>query len=115
MRASAGLPVTWEASTETCGAAGSSVSSTPCEGEVDLAGGAVPAAVELTAEDDPCSHAGSDREEDEVVDAAGDALPLLAQGGQVDVVLERHREAERALELATELAPLEPLDVLGEA
>ena len=29
VRASAGLPVTWDASTETCGAAGSSVSSTP--------------------------------------------------------------------------------------
>ena len=74
----------------------------PGEGEVELAGGAVAAAVELAAEHEPCAHAGADGEEDEVGDAARDALPLLAQRGEVDVVLERDREVERRLELVAE-------------
>src|SRR5438445_151177 len=55
--------------------------------------------MELAAEHQPGAHACADREEDEVLDALRYALPLLAEGGQVDVVLERDRQAEGALEL----------------
>ena len=46
------------------------------------------AAVQLAAQHEPGAEAGADREEDEVVDAAGDAPPLLAERGEVDVVLD---------------------------
>src|SRR5262249_62111714 len=58
------------------------------QGKVDLAGGAVAPAVQLAAEDHACAHAGADREEDENVDAARHPPPLLAEGSEVDVVLE---------------------------
>ena len=47
-------------------------------------------------EHEPGADAGADREEREVVHAARDAAPLLADGGEVDVVLERHRQARGA-------------------
>jgi len=72
------------------------------------------APVELAAEDDSGADAGSDREKDEVVDAAGDPAPLLAQGGEVDVVLEPDRQVEGALQFAGECSPLEACDVLGQ-
>ena len=40
---------------------------------------------------------------------------MLAERGQVDVVLERHRKAEGALELVGKRSPLEAGDVLGQA
>src|SRR4029079_1577615 len=83
--------------------------------EIDLAGRAVRAAMELAAEDEACAHARTYREEDEVGDPSGDALPALAKRGQVDVVLERHREIEGSLQLAGEAAPLEASHVLREA
>ena len=66
----------------------------PAEREVDLSRRAVPAPVELAAEHEPGAHARADRQEEEVVDAACDALPLLPERGEVDVVLEPHREPE---------------------
>ena len=72
------------------------------------------AAVQLAAEDDPGAHAGPDGQEDEVVDAARNTLPLLAEGRQVDVVLERHRQAERLFELGAEGAAFQSRHVLGQ-
>ena len=70
-RASAGLPAGWEREHGECGAARvERVVTRACV--VELAGGAVAAAVDLAAEDDPGAQAGSDREEDEVVDSARD-------------------------------------------
>ena len=60
-----------------------------------------------------CAHARPDGEEDEVGDPARDSLPLLAECGEVDVVLERHREVECCLELVAEASTLETGDVLG--
>src|SRR5438445_9635833 len=71
--------------------------------------------MELAAEHQPGAHACADREEDEVVDTSRDALPLLAQSGQVDVVLERDRQAEGALKLVCERSALEAGDVLRQA
>jgi hypothetical protein len=85
------------------------------ECEVDLAGGAVSATEELAAEDEACAHAGSDREKDEVAYPSRDPVPLLAEGGEVDVVLEGDRKIKGTLELVRERASLEPLDVLGES
>ena len=53
---------------------------------------------------------GADREEEEVVDTARDPLPVLAERGEVDVVLERDGEAEAVLEVAAERDALEPRD-----
>src|SRR5213078_4673636 len=87
--------------------------------EIDLARGAVAAAVELAAEDDACAHARADREEDEIVDATRNSLPLLTERGEVDVVLQRDRQAEGALQLARECSAFETgdgeLDVLTRA
>ena len=69
------------------------------------------AAVELSAQHEADAEAGADRQEDEVVDAARDALPLLAQRSEVDVVLEGDREAEPRLEFAAKLAALEIREV----
>src|SRR5205823_14761051 len=82
--------------------------------EIDLARGAVAAAMELAAEDDACAHARADREEDEIVDAVRNSLPLLTERGEVDVVLERDRQAEGALQLARECSTFETADVLGQ-
>src|SRR5262249_3886708 len=82
--------------------------------EVDLAGSAVAAAVELAAEDDARAHSGADREEDEVVHTTGDALPPFAQRGTVDVILEPDRQAERSLELARERPAVDAGDVLDD-
>ena len=52
---------------------------------------------------------------DEVVDASGNPLPLLTERGEVDVVLERHRQLERARPRARpEGDALEPRDARGE-
>ena len=75
---------------------------------VELARRAVPAAVQLAAQHEPGAEAGADRDEDEVVDAARDAAPLLAERGEVDVVLDRHRQSEPLRELAREAVALEP-------
>jgi hypothetical protein len=39
---------------------------------------------------------------------------VLAERRQVDVVLERHRQAERGVQLLGECAPLQARDVLGQ-
>ena len=56
---------------------------------------------------EPGAEAGADREEDEVVDAARDAPPLLAEGGEVDVVLDRQRQREPRSQIGAEVAVLE--------
>src|SRR5207237_7468410 len=82
------------------------------EREVDLPGGAVVTAMELTSQDDPRPHPGPDREEREVVDTARDTAPLLAERGEVDVVLQRDRKPEPVLELGVEGSALEAGNVL---
>ena len=67
--------------------------------------------MEVAAQDEADTKTRSDRQEHEVVDAAGDALPLLAERRQVDVVLERDGEAEPALEVGSELTALEIREV----
>ena len=80
------------ANTDTAAAHGSTSAPSADERVVELAGGPVPAAVQLSAQHEPGAHAGADREEQEVVDAARDAAPLLAERRQVDVVLEPNRQ-----------------------
>src|SRR5439155_15689671 len=82
---------------------------------VELACGAVAAAMQLAAKHEPGAEAGPDRDEHEVVDAARDAAPLLAERRQVDVVLELHRALESRAELRREGIALEAGDVLDEA
>ena len=86
----------------------------PDEREVDLAGRPVVTAVELAAQDEAGAHAGADREEEKVVDTARDPLPLLAEGRQVDVVLEPDAEPEALLELGREGRSLEAGDARRE-
>ena len=81
---------------------------------VDLAGGAVAAGVQLTAEHESHAQARADREEREVVDAARHALPFLAERSQVDVVHERHLEPEPAVQVVAEHHALE-LEEMGQA
>ena len=61
---------------------------------VELAGGAVMPALQLAAQHEPRTEAGSDREEHEVVDSARNTVPALAERGEVDVVLDRHSHAQ---------------------
>src|SRR5262249_24944168 len=68
----------------------------------------VSAAMELAAQDETCAEARSDGQEEEVVDAACDAEPLLAEGREVDVVLDRHLQLEHPPCLGSERHPLEP-------
>ena len=70
--------------------------------------------MELAAEHEPGAHPRADRQEEEVVDAACDAPPLLPERGEVDVVLEPHREPEPRLEGVRERRALEPGDVRRE-
>ena len=79
----------------------------PDEREVDLTGSAVMAPVQVAAQHETGTHARADREEGEVVHAAGDAAPLLADGGEVDVVLEAHRDLEAPSQLRPEGVALE--------
>src|SRR6185369_17499601 len=65
---------------------------------VELAGGPVMAALELAAEHEPGAEPGADREEHEVVDAAGDPEPPFAERSEIDVVLDRDGSAEPLLE-----------------
>src|SRR5919204_661244 len=83
--------------------------------EVDLPRRAVPPPVQLAAEDEPGAGAGAHRQEDEVVHAARDPAPALADRREIDVVLERHWEPEARFELGPEAASLEARDVRGEA
>ena len=82
--------------------------------EVDLAGGAVAAAVELAPEHEPGAEAGADREEHEVVDPARDPAPVLADGGEVDVVLDVTGSPSRVASVVAEVAALEARDVRRE-
>ena len=79
----------------------------PDEREVDLTGSAVMAPVQVAAQHETGTHAGADGEEGEVVHAAGDAAPLLADGGEVDVVLEAHGNLEAPSQLRPEGVALE--------
>ena len=58
--------------------------------------------------DDSGAEPGTDRDEREVVDAAGDSSPPLADRREVDVVLERDRMRAALLGLAAERAAKEP-------
>src|SRR5437870_12204057 len=67
--------------------------------------------MQLAPEDESHPHAGSDREEGEIVDAARDAEPALAERREIDVVLELDVEVEPVAELGPEGAALETGDV----
>src|SRR4029077_3586459 len=81
---------------------------------VELAGGAVDPPAPLSPQHETRPQPGTDRDEGEVVDAAGDPSPLLAEGGEVDVVLDRRGASEPLAQVARELRTLETGDVLGE-
>ena len=82
--------------------------------QVDLAGGAVAAAMELAPEDQPGAEAGTDREEDEVLHPARDPLPALADGRQVDVVLDGDGKTQPVANVVTPESSLEAGDVRRE-
>ena len=105
-------PASRAASAEIARRTGRLLRPTPAR-QVELAGRAVAAAVELAAEDESDAETGADREEDEVVDAARHAVPLLAEGGEVNVVLERDRQAETLLELGAGARPSSPGKLRG--
>ena len=75
----------------------------------------MPAAMQFAPEHDADTGAGAHRQDREVVHALGDAAPLLADGGQVDVVLERDREGQRVAERLRESLAAQPDDAAGEA
>ena len=86
------------------------VLSEPDQREVHLAGRAVVTPVELAVEHESGPHSGPDGEKHEVVHTARDALPVLAECGKVDIVLEGHRQIEAITEGAAERDALEPRD-----
>jgi hypothetical protein len=67
--------------------------------------------VQLAAQDEPAAEAGADGQEREVVEPDRDAPPLLADRGEADVVLHRHRHAEPLLQRGADRQPFEPGDV----
>src|SRR4029453_14296473 len=78
----------------------------PAGGEVaPLAGGARVPAVELAPQDQAGADARPDVQVDEVLDALAETEPLLAQCGQVHVVLERTLRPELLLDGLGETAP----------
>src|SRR5262249_50172110 len=81
---------------------------------IELARCAVVPAVNLSPQDDAGAEPGADRDEDEVVHSAGYSLPVLADGREVDVVLERHRTRQLLGCLTAEIPSLEPWDVRRE-
>src|SRR4051794_28883482 len=81
------------------------------EREVHLAGGPVMAPVQLAPQHEPGAEAGSDREEHEVLHPLPHAAPVLADGRQVDVVVDRHRHTQGLLERGPDPHPLQPRDV----
>ena len=81
------------------------------ERPVYFSGGTVVAAMQLAAEDESHTHAGADREEREVVDSSSDPGPALADRSEVDVVLERHCDAEALLHVHAERSAFEPWNV----
>ena len=74
----------------------------------------MPAALQHAVEHETRAETRADREEHEIVDAACDALPALAERREVDVVLDRHRQADSSRELAAKPFAFEPGDVPGE-
>ena len=58
----------------------------------DVAGGALGAAVDAAVDDDPAADPGGDLDEQQVVDLAP-VGPVLAEGHDVDVVVDQHRDA----------------------
>ena len=68
-------------------------------------------AVQLVAKYETGAEPGADRDEDEVFDAARDTSPAFAERGQVDVVLERDRQAEPVRKLSSEVTVLQTGDV----
>ena len=86
-------------------------SSAPGGDEVDLARGAVAAPVQLAAKHEAGAEPGAHREEHEVFDAPRHPAPALADGGEVDVVLDADGQLEPAAEVAAPVAPFEAGDV----
>jgi hypothetical protein len=70
--------------------------------------------VELASEHQSGSHAGTDREEGEVVDSSGHSPPLLSERSEVDVVLDHHVETQAGAQLGAEPASAEPWNVVGQ-
>ena len=58
----------------------------------DVAGGALGAAVDAAADDDPAADPGTDLDEQQVLDLRP-VRPVLAEGHDVDVVVDQHRDA----------------------
>ena len=79
--------------------------------EIDLPGGTSMPPMKLAAQHDPGTEPRSDRDEGEVVDATRDAAPALPERRKIDVVLERHRTADRVAELANERRAFDLRDV----
>ena len=84
----------------------------PCV--VELSRCPVQATVQLAAQHEAGAETGTDRHEHEVVDAAGNSAPLLAERRQVDVVLDRHRPTEPRSELARRTCRPRARHVLGQ-
>jgi len=80
---------------------------------VQLTRRAVATAVQVAAEHDGRAETGSHGDEREIVESACNPAPALAEGGEIDVVLERHRHAEPGLELVTEIDVAQAGDVAG--
>ena len=66
------------------------------------------AAMELAPEDEPGAEARPDREEDEVLHPARDPVPPLADGREVDVVLDRDGETQPVANVVTPGRPSRP-------
>ena len=79
--------------------------------EVDLPCGAVSPAVELAVQHETRTQARTHREERKVLDAACGTAPLLAERGEVDVVVHRDPQAEPIRHLVAKRASLERREV----
>src|SRR3954447_9752408 len=67
----------------------------------ELARAAVSAAIDLAAEDDPKTHASTDRHGEEMLDVPAAPVETACNGERVHVVLDEHRHAEALLEQGT--------------
>ncbi len=80
----------------------------------DLARRAVRAAHQVVVDDHAHADAGADRDEDHRGDASGQPEPLLAHGGEVDVVLDQHRQVKAVTDHFEGVEAALGNDVVGE-
>ena len=74
----------------------------------EVAGGALGAAVDVAADDDPGADAGGDLDVEQVVDASQPAVAVLPQGHHVHVVVDEHRNVREALGEVRRARPRRP-------